>query len=155
MYKNRLPIRGVPRLAGHQINERRGLVKSIFWIFLILNRWASPSGSGGQIALEKRSSIFHALKKGKEGLSRRSIKIDDTVLKLEISPTTPSVVGEFAVRAAAMSSVCGPKIELRSVGGSNFKFALESDFVEMHPGVATARHVAVFSADKCRPTSCR
>src|SRR4029077_770702 len=33
MYKNRLLIRGVPRLAGHQINERRGLVKSIFWIF--------------------------------------------------------------------------------------------------------------------------
>jgi hypothetical protein len=24
MYKNRLLIRGVPRLAGHQVNERRG-----------------------------------------------------------------------------------------------------------------------------------
>jgi hypothetical protein len=34
MYKNRLLIRGVPRLAGHQTNERRGLVKSIFWNFL-------------------------------------------------------------------------------------------------------------------------
>ena len=43
MYKNRLLIRGVPRLAGYQINERRGLVKSIFWIFLIL-RGAGRSG---------------------------------------------------------------------------------------------------------------
>jgi hypothetical protein len=34
MYKNRLLIRGVPRLAGYKINERRGLVKSIFWNFL-------------------------------------------------------------------------------------------------------------------------
>jgi hypothetical protein len=33
MYKNLLLIRGVPRLAGDQINERRGLVKLIFWIF--------------------------------------------------------------------------------------------------------------------------
>jgi hypothetical protein len=34
MYKNRLLIRGVPRLAGFEITKRRGLVKSIFWNFL-------------------------------------------------------------------------------------------------------------------------
>jgi hypothetical protein len=50
MYKNRLLIRGVPRLAGHQINERRGLVKSIFWFFLILRSMGSPSGSDGRRA---------------------------------------------------------------------------------------------------------
>ena len=79
MYKNRLLIRGAPRLAGHEVNERRGPRQIDFLDFFDLNRRAPRSGSCGQNALEKRSSNFHALRKGKEGLSRRSIKIDDTV----------------------------------------------------------------------------
>jgi hypothetical protein len=47
MYKNRLLIRGVPRLADFEITERRGLVKSILWIFLISRSTGSPSGSDG------------------------------------------------------------------------------------------------------------
>ena len=48
MYKNRLLIRGVPRLAGFEITERRGLVKSIFWNFLAAPSHASKRKQKGR-----------------------------------------------------------------------------------------------------------
>jgi hypothetical protein len=44
MYKNRLLIRGVPRLAGHQVNERRGPRQIDFLDFFDFKSTGSPFG---------------------------------------------------------------------------------------------------------------
>ena len=80
MYKNRLLIRGVPRLAGFEITERRGLVKSIFLKFF----GAAPS---------------HASKEREKG------KADSSGYHSNGRFSGLAGIGEFAVLIIAISAV--------------------------------------------------
>ena len=120
MYKNRLLIRGVPRLAGFQITKRRGLVKSIFWNFF----GATPS---------------HA-SKGREG---RLVQISCQ------RPLFGLIgIGEFAVLIIAISAVSQFAGRSPSCNRSvifSVKFVPEINFVETH--CAAPLMVCLSSAD--------